>query len=837
VRNTLQINQGPGLKQNDSLGPPVFSDVAFLSGIAETDWSWAPVVTDFDNDGNRDIIITNGFPKDVTDHDFIVFRNKANMLATRKEILEQIPQVKIANYAYKNNGNLSFTNVTEDWGMSLPSFSSGAAYADLDNDGALDLIINNINDKASVYRNNAGEIKKENRHYLQVQLLGDSLNRNGIGAWIELHYSNGKQQVYENTPYRGYLSSSPSDVHFGLGTTSLVDSVVVKWPNGKMQLIQQVKANQELKVNIRDATINSADKSESIATSTLFRELTDSLNIHFLQHDSDFVDFNIQKLLPHKFSEYGPALAAGDIDGNGLEDIVAGGSFFYEAQVFLQQQEGRFIQRNLTENKAGSKKDAEDLGLLLWDADGDKDLDLYIASGGYEAQPNSSSYQDRLYVNDGKGNFSLDTTVLPKNFTSKFCVRAADYDKDGDLDLFVAGRVDPWNYPKPVSSFIFRNDTKNGKILFTDVTNDVAKELINIGLICDALFTDFDNDGWQDLVLAGEWMPVTFLKNTGGRFASLAANSGISKQVGWWNTIAPGDFDNDGDIDYIAGNLGKNSFYRASENFPVCITAKDFDNNGSYDALPSLFLPSKFGDTTRKEYPAQVRDDMVKQIISMRSKFQNYKSYATATMNEVLTEEQRKGAIRLQANFLQSAFLRNEGNGRFSLTALPIECQFSVLNGMAVEDFDGDGNLDVVINGNDYGTEVAVGRYDALNGLFLKGNGEGGFSPLPILKSGIFIPGNGKALVKLRSRNGRCLLAAAENKGPLKIFELKKDVSSLPLAPSDVYAIIKFKNGKQQKREFYYGDSFLSQSARFLLTGSNIASVDVVDGEGRKRMR
>lgn len=833
VRNVLQINQGPRVMQQDSLGPPIFSDIAFYAGIAETDWSWTPLVNDFDNDGYRDLIITNGFPKDVTDHDFISYRNKATLLASTKEIVEQIPQVKISNYAFKNNGNLTFTNKSKDWGLSTPTFSNGAAYADLDNDGDMDFVVNNINDEAGVYRNNERELNKEN-HYLQIKFFGDSLNKNGLGAWVELHYSNGKQQVYENTPYRGYLSTVSNIVHFGLGATSSVDSVIIKWPNGKMELLHNVKADQVLKADIKHAGQYYSPTNQMVARNTIFREVTDSLNFHYVHRDSDFVDFNIQKLLPHKFSEYGPALAVGDVDGNGLDDLVSGGSYFLSAQIFLQQQNGRFIQQNLITDTSALNKQSEDMGVLLFDADGDKDLDIYIASGGYEAEPNSTAYQDRFYVNDGKGNFTRNITALPKNFTSKSCVRAADFDKDGDLDLFIAGRVDPWHYPKPVSSFLYRNDSKNGRVRFTDVTHVIAPALQNIGLVCDAVFSDVDNDGWQDLVLAGEWMPVTFLKNQQGHFTLHSLLT--TPNNGWWNSLTPGDFDNDGDMDYIAGNLGQNSYYRANEKYPVRITAKDFDNNGSYDAIPSLYLPESFQNPERKEFPAQLRDDMIKQMIGMRAKYQNYRSYALTNMKSLLTKEQLEGSLHYQASHLQSAYMRNDGNGKFTIMDLPPKAQVSVLNGMVVDDFDGDGNLDVVINGNDFGTEVSVGRYDALNGLMLKGDGNGNFSVLSILQSGIFIPGNGKSLVKLQSKSGKYLLAASQNKGSLKIFELKKNITAISMQPSDVSIVIKYKNGKKQKREVNNGYSFLSQSGRFILINEKIVSLEITDGKGNKRV-
>ncbi|MEO5682300.1 MAG: VCBS repeat-containing protein [Chitinophagaceae bacterium] len=835
VRNIIQLNQGPRVLQNDSVGMPIFSDIGFLSGIAETDWSWTPLVTDFDNNGYRDIIITNGFPKDVTDHDFIVFRTKAYSIAGKKDMLAQVPEVKISNYAYSNDGNLHFTDVSKKWGISAPSFSNGAAYADLDNDGDLDFVVNNINDEAFVYRNNKRQEKTDSSHYIQIEFTGDGHNRNGLGAMAEIYYDKGKKQVYENTPYRGYLSSVSGIAHFGIGPVKKIDSVIIKWQNGKLQLLKNIPADQLLKVNILNAASSYEHNHEVFAANTLFKDVTASVNIHFTHEEKEFIDFNIQKLLPHKLSEYGPALAAGDMDGNGLDDLICGGAFNKSAQLFLQQPDNRFTQKPLLPATGIENKQAEDTGLLLFDADGDGDLDLYIASGSYEHAPGSPAYQDKFYVNDGKGNYRQDSLAIPANFSSKSCVRSVDYDKDGDLDLFVAGRVEPWTYPKPVSSFIYRNDSKKGHIKFTDVTGEVAKELISIGLVCDALFTDFDNDGWTDLILAGEWMPVVFLKNDKGIFRNITPQSGVASQKGWWNTIAPGDFDNDGDIDYVVGNMGLNSQYRASDEMPVSIYAKDFDNNGSYDAFPALFFPVSQQDQTMKSFPAQTREDAVKQMIGLRSKFQNYKSFATAGVEDLFSREQLKDALIVKANNLSSGYFKNEGNGKFSFYPLPAQAQFSALNGMLVDDFDGDKNLDLLINGNDYGTEVSVGRYDALNGLLLKGNGKGGFTAQSILQSGIFIPGNGKALVKLRNKAGGYLLAASQNRGPLKIFNLKRDIGVVNLQPSDTRAVIQFTSGATQLQEFYYGSSFLSQSARFLATDSSMRSITVYDNKGNAR--
>lgn len=834
VRNTLQLNQGPRVNSNDSVGDPVFSDIGFFSGISQTDWSWTPLVTDFDNDGFRDIVITNGFPKDITDHDFMSFRQKSYQIASKEFTLAQIPQVKLHKYAFHNNGDLTFSDVSSAWGLTTPAFSNGAAYADLDNDGDMDVIVNNINDEASVYENTSMDSKEKHPGYLAVKLNGDSANLNGLGTWIELHYG-GKQQAYEQSPYRGYLSTMQIEPHFGLGNVSEVDSLIIKWPDGKQQLLQHVAANQTIIINKKDAHEFYSLALPAYNKNAIFKDITGSVNINYVHKDRDFIDFNIQRLLPHKFSEYGPSLAVGDIDGNGLDDIVCGGSFFYSAQLFLQQLNGKFIQKSLLKGKDTLNKNREDEGLLLFDADGDGDPDLYIASGGLEGKHNTSVYQDKLYINDGKGNFTEDSTALPQNFTSKFCVRAIDYDKDGDLDLFVSGRVDPGNYPKPVSSFIFRNDSKNGHIKFTDVTDSVAPALKNLGLVCDALFTDFDNDGWPDLIMVGEWMPVTFLKNDKGVFKNVTAASGISNNVGWWNTIAAGDFDNDGDMDYIVGNLGQNSFYKASDRYPVSIIAGDFDNNGSYDAFPSLFLPVSQDDTEKKEFPAHSRDEFIEQIPGIRKRYDKYKSFAMATMDSLFPKEQRMSALQLHASYFSSAILRNDGNGKFTMTALPAQAQISVLNGLVVGDFDGDGNPDVVMNGNDFGTEVTVGRYDALNGLLLKGDGKGNFSPLSILESGIYIPGNGKALVTLKSAKGKYLVAASQNKGALKIFESKRNDRLIPVAPLDESAMITYKNGKKQKREIGYGTSFLSESGRFLAVDSNVVSVEIKNNKGETR--
>ena len=827
VRNTLQLNMGPRIGNNDSVGDPVFGDIGYWAGISSTDWSWAPLVQDFDNDGFRDIIVTNGYPKDVTDHDFIAFREQSFAYKSKKEVLSMIPQVKLKHYAFHNNGNTTFTDVTAKWGITTASFANGAAYADLDNDGKLDLIINNINDEPFIYRN----VSPDTSNYLTLKLIGDSLNRNGLGAWIELYYA-GKQQVYEQTPYRGYLSTMQLEPHFGLGSMTNIDSLVVKWPDGRKQVLPNVAPNQKLTIRYDAAAAIYHWEPQTPASHALFTPAGDSLGLSYEDSKQDFIDFNIQKLLPHKFSEYGPSLAAGDINGDGLDDIVIGGAAPNPTTILLQQKDGRFVKKGILPGE--DRKNWDDMGLLLFDADGDGDLDLYVAAGGYRHAPGDPSYQDKLYLNDGKGNFRLDTAALPQNYTSKSCVRAIDYDNDGDLDLFVAGRVSPWNYPNPVSCAIYRNDTKDGKVKFTDVTHSVATPLVNIGMVCDAIWTDFDNDGWQDLVLAGEWMPIKFLKNDHGKFRNITPSSQIGGQSGWWNSITAGDFDNDGDIDYVVSNLGRNSFYKASDSFPVSVYARDFYDQQITQCILTSFIKDRQGGQM-KEFACDSRDDLVAQLPFLKKRFLTYSKFATTTFDQVFTPQEIASALKYSANNFNSCFIRNNGNGTFTLEPLPAMAQYSAINGMVTDDFDGDGNLDICMTTNDFGTMPSYGRYDALNGLVLKGDGKGKFTPLTILQSGIFIPANGKAMVKLRGSDGKYLIAASQNKGSLKAFRLNNSWGFLPLNTDDVSVLITYRDGRRQRREPGYGSSFLSQSSRFITVNGAVASIEITNSKGKTR--
>jgi hypothetical protein len=823
-RNTFQLNRG----LNPETRQPVFSEIGLLAGMAETDWSWTPLVADFDNDGFRDLIITNGFPRDVTDLDFIAYRAEVANLLSRMELREYIPSVKIRNFAFRNTGNLQFEDVTDQWGIKQPSFSNGGVYVDLDKDGNLDYVVNNINDSASVFRNKTPITPQTN--YLRVSFRGDSLNRLGLGAILTLTLDSGRQLYYEHTPYRGYLSSVDLTAHFGLGATKKVSNLSVTWPNGKSQVLSDVSANQTLQLDIRSARLTEQSKTHGAEELPFFRQVASLKGLDFVHREQDIIDFNLQKLLPHKLSQYGPALAVGDINGDGLQDFYVGGSYQYKGRFFIQKPDGTFKAHDGLPGTDGPTKIEEDMGSLLFDADGDDDLDLYVVSGSYEFRPNTPSLQDRLYLNDGKGRFTLDTQALPRWLSSGSCVKAADFDGDGDLDLFVGGRVEQGAYPKPVSSYLLRNDSQKGRAKFTDVTARLAPDLLNIGLVTDALWTDHDNDGQPDLLIAGEWMPLTFLKNTKGQFRK--TDCGLGQYVGWWNSLAAGDFDNDGDMDYIAGNLGLNTFNRASEQQPIGIYAKDFNDDGYFDAIPTVYFRAEDGKMS--EFPYNTRDDMAKQMIQAKQRFPEHSRFATSSIKDILLPEELNGALVLRANWMQTSLIENVGNGTFTVRALPLLAQVAPVFGMIVQDINQDGFLDMLLNGNDYGAEVAVGRYDASYGLLLLGDGKGGFTPVNMPRSGYCTLGDTKAMVKIPDSAGKMLVLTSQNRGPLHLAEQVSSTRGLPLLPNEVSAIIKLKNGRSRREEIGYGNSFLSQSARYIWFDSYTTAVEVLDARGKK---
>ncbi|NGP76005.1 VCBS repeat-containing protein [Balneolaceae bacterium YR4-1] len=834
TRNTLQLNRGPRKVTRDSVAPPVFSEIAYLSGIAETDWSWGPLLADFDNDGLRDLLVTNGIPGDKTDKDFVNYRDRLGNIVTNTQLSDSIPEVKIPNYIYRNNGNLRFDDLTIEWGLDEDTYSNGLVWADLDNDGDLEIVINNINQDAYLYENTLNEHSPQNSNWLQVRLKGNNRNSKALDAKVRIYYGDRESQFYEYTPYRGYLSSVENMAHFGLGSVSKVDSLVVSRSTGEHYVWKDIEVNQKFEADLTtDGETISMDMVTGFSSPSWFREVSDERNITYEHEELEYDDFMYNRLMPHKLSQYGPSLAVGDIDNNGTQDLFAGGSYDNQGTFFLQDQNGEFTTRELPPDESDTRKTREDEGTLLFDAENDGDLDLYIVSGSVENRRGSDNFQDRFYENDGEGRFSYRPEALPDITESGMAVRASDFDRDGDLDLFVGGRVVPNFYPLPASSYLLRNDSESGEIVFTDVTPDFAEPLREIGMISDALWTDFDNDGWTDLILAGEWMPLTFLKNREGKLVDITDESGISQHSGWWNSLAGGDFDRDGDIDYIAGNLGLNSLYQGSAEEPVSIYGKDFSEQGLFTGLPTTYIPDAEG--MKKEFPVHPRDEVLEMLRRRDAPFQSHANYGRSTLNDIFTEEDLKDAVILRAQYFESAYIENLGEGKFAIRALPVEAQFAPLFGMIVDDFNADGNPDVLLNGNDYGAQVQIGGYDALNGLLLKGDGAGNFEPLSIAESGIFIPGDGKALVKVQGADGSYLAFASQNSGPMKVFRAEESPEIIPFEPMDAYAIIYFENGASMKQEAYYGSSFQSASGRFMALPSEVDSVEIVDYSGEKR--
>lgn len=817
IRNTLQLNNGNG----------TFSEIGQLAGIDATDWSWSALFSDFDQDGLSDLFITNGYRKDVTNLDFIVHGRQTLTMGEpaanrerRLQALDQLSGVKLANYMFKNQGDLSFSNVTEKWGLDQPTYSNGAAYADLDNDGDLDLVINNIDQVASIYQNRS-QNSNNPPHFLNVLLKGPKGNLHGLGAKVKLFYG-GIQQYKYHTPYKGYLSSVSPILHFGLGQADIIDSVTVLWPDSSFQVIKQIQVNQTLELRSANAS-KTPPKILPDPEEPLFRDITSKSGFH--EHrENEFIDFKLQPILPHMHSRNGPGIAVADIDQDGYQDIYIGGASGHYGQFYYQTSQGLF-----KEGKMKLDSVSEDMGVLFFDANNDCYPDLYLSSGGSEHVKDSKLYQDRLYINDGRGNFFSKPQTLPDYRSSSSCVVAGDYDRDGDLDLFVGGRVVPGSYPLPPKSYLLRNDLDKdkGTIKFSIVEQGLPETFTEMGMVTDALWTDFDNDQWIDLMVVGEFMPIRFYKNARGTLIDITSDGGLEQSSGWWSGLAAGDFDGDGDTDYIAGNLGLNSRYKASAKQPLCIYASDYDNNGCIDPVMSYYVQGK-------NHLAHTRDDLIKQISAMRARFRTYTDYAEATFETSFLKSELSQAYVVCSRTFTTSYIENKGHGSFELRSLPMEAQFSPVYGIIAEDFNTDGHLDILLTGNFYSSQVSTGKYDASIGLLLTGNGKGDFYPLPANHSGILADKDAKGVVKTVSSSGQLLIIVTNNNGPTKVFGSTSTYDIQYALPGETYAEVTTNHGSY-KQEFHYGSSYLSSSGRFIIKHPKISKIDFYDQFGNTR--
>jgi hypothetical protein len=819
-RNTLQLNAG----QHPETGLPIFSEISMYAQVQETDWSWATLFADFDNDGWQDLYVANGFPKDVTDKDFSDFRSNMGNVATTAQLLAAIPAVKSPNFLFRNNKDLTFENSTQAWGLAYPSFSNGAAYADLDHDGDLDLVVNNIDDPAFVFENKTPSSGQQN--YLRLKLKGTIKNPDAFGASATIHHQGRQQQRYLLSA-RGYLSKPENTLHFGLGDIAVVDSVVIHWQDGKETLITNITANQVLTIEYKSA-VKREIQSISNYDDTSFEVVAAKFNLLYKDQEIDFIDFNFQRTLPHKFSQYSPAIAIADINGDGLDDIFIGGSGTFEATSFIQQKDGTFQSKKIN-HKQHPKLLEEDASILLFDADGDGHNDLYVARGSAQFPKEDPLYQDILLLNDGNGNFKWAEKALPIMRINSTCVKAADIDGDGDLDLFVGGGVSPNAYPYAEKSYLLRNDSQKGQPKFTDITAAFAPDFENIGIVSDALWTDFDNDHQVDLIIASKWMPIQLFKNDNGKLINFTQKTGLQDKKGWWNSLAAADLDNDGDMDYIVGNFGENLYFRCTAEEPLRIYAKDFDDNGMIDPLIACYWPDSLGK--RRAYLYHPRADLVKQIPSIRKKYNTHAQYGEATVSDMFTKEELSDALILSANFMQSVMLENIGGGKFRLLLLPKQAQIAPIYGILPFDINEDGKLDILLIGNDFGVELQQGRADAFHGLTLINNGDFRFKPLIAQKSNFFVPHAGIGLVTLLANKNELILATQNNE-ELRTFTPKRSENNtfIPLQPNEVKAIHYFPNS-QRVEEFYWGSGFMSQKGRYIkLIGEK---VELLNGNGQ----
>lgn len=766
MQNNLQLNNGI---INDSL--PDFSDISRLAGLSSTDWSWGPLFADLDNDGLKDIFISNGTRREINNRDY--FKGIENTKSSKIDPLESslaIPSEKIDNFVFRNTGDLGFEQVNEAWGIQFEGFSNGVVYVDLDNDGDLEIITNNIDDTASVFENRSSDTN----NYITVRFEGKEGNKFGLGNRV--YVKTGEvTQLQELTLTRGFQSSVAPELHFGLNQIGTIDELKVVWTDGRTQTLSDISANQKLTMKYSDAIdgnlTTSTDTTTTLFSTTNKGELFPE-HRHTENYYDDFVD---QVLLPHKMSHFGPALAVGDLNNDGLDDYFVGGSSNYLGTIYVQTQNG-FLEHKTEVFE--SNRMSEDIGAVIFDADADGDNDLYVVSGGYEFEPNSKWLQDRLYINDGKGNFTkAKEAVLPEMLTSGSRVYAEDFNKDGKQDLVVLGRQVPGNYPSPANSYLLMNASKDGEISFEDQTADLISELTDLGMATSAVITDFNNDTLMDIIIVGEWMPIRTFQNMQNGFKEVSEEMGLTTDsTGWWWSIQEGDFDNDGDMDYIVGNNGLNYKYKADDNETFDIFINDFDKDEKDDIVLSYYNEGK-------QYPVRGRECSSQQIPAIKSKFKDYKSFSEATLVDVYTKNDLDNAVHYQIKSFASIYLENK-DGKFISHKLPVEAQVSSINQILVNDYDNDGNLDILVAGNLFVSEVETPRNDASYGQLLLGDGKGNFEPIEGYKSGLFIAGDVKDMAVINIK-GSAYILVGKNDDYLQLVKINNGLSkNSPIARS-----------------------------------------------------
>jgi enediyne biosynthesis protein E4 len=805
VRNVLQLNRGKAPGKDH----PIFSEIAMMAGIEATDWSWTPLVADYDADGYRDMIITNGFPKDITDRDFTDYQSEYMAYISKKEMLSKIPEVKIKNYAYKNNGDLTFSQVNESWGLTKSSFSNGAAYGDLDNDGDLDYVVNNINDYAHIYKNNTTDQKSKN-HYLKIKLKGASPNIDAEGTTID-YASASHHSIVEHRPSRGYLSAVSSTLFIGLGQDSTV-SLSIRWPDGNISTIQNVKANQTLTIDY-----NKVAKSKEGAANVVIKPIFFTYTA--IPQDSiaevDAIDFNFDPLLLKKQSNFGPGIAVGDVNNDGNDDYYIVGSKSKKGRLYLSKGNGYQM-----ENDLPIPEIKEEIAPLFFDVENDGDLDLYIGCGSNEFNTEDINLKDELLINE-KGKW-ISQNTLPVANTNTACVKAADYDNDGDLDLFIGGGAIPNKYPLHESSFILKNNSTKGNISFSKEVTITTPSVVQ-----DALWTDVDNDGWTDLITIGEWSAIKVFKNHKGILKPQNSPE-LETMSGWWSSINGADLDQDGDIDYVVGNLGSNTLLRPTVERPVRLYHKDYDKNGSYDFIPTTYYKDQQG--AYAETPYHVKGDLIKELIGIRKKFVYHSQIAKAPIDSIISKKDAKISV---FNYNKSIMLLNDGKGHFTIKALPNIAQLSPIYGTEISDLNNDGLLDIYALGNNYGMELGIGRMDASYGILLLGNGKADYIPASLEETGVIFSNDTRALAKIKNRDHLSYIVTAHSNKiqaftkaqKSKIFVLPVTAKKIDFLDTDSKLIL--------RQEQYWGNGYLSQSSRYLSVPNQAVSVNMYHFDGR----